>query len=302
MILIINDTEVQYTLETEKTLFDVLHCVEQEIKNIGGNILSILIDKKSIEYSKDLWDSIPIDTIHTIQIEADYKEITQIKQLQTILEYLDIIESASNNSNYPRGIELKEIEFIVENIDILCANYISKNKPLKQLLQHAFDKIGLNNSDTLVPDEEAKIIFTHIRTTISQKIIILLNPENRWIEVNNLMKNAMPAFFKIIEFIYSSQETMAINQLLTSIEIFTQWLNVLALPPDITSNETIKEEWKRYHKLYTKKLHEIFVELTEAIEVKDWITVGDLVEYEIGPKTYEYIAIIEKYYPNSKKL
>lgn len=297
MKIYINEQEIDYSLDNENMLGDLLPSLEQEIKKSGGTVLSVLLNGKSISFSSEEWKNIPIEKIDTLHLEADDIILTEITQLKLIVDYLDILEQViSNHQEVPQALEPQDLQHILDNIDRLCMG--TTHTTLKSLLTYICASIGLFNADTTQSiSSDMNSILTQVRVIISYRIQSLMTPTKQWIYINSLIKNNLDIFHKIIEYLNSSTNFLGIQLLILYIDLLDLWINALSMVPSHITNTTDTESWLCKHKTYTQNLQKYLEELSNAIEVKDWITVSDLLEYEITPLLREYLTCVETYYP-----
>lgn len=299
MDIFLNDEPLEYQFEGERTFYDVIHAIEEEIAVSNAQIVSVLVNNKAIAYSEELWKQMPLTDIQSIHVEADTDDVKTIKLLKTILHYVDIIEHAMAHGGQQLSEEItsEELHYIFDHIDALCNRYSAHDKPLRSLLQYACVAAGILQSEEDVHIDLARVVLQHIRTVLSLRILLLLHPDNYWVKINTLIQQTIPQWTKIVEYLYKSQEHIAVQHLMNCVFLLIEWLHVLHEPPVTVTEEEQRMQWKDTHGKYNEELQDFFQELHQAIEMKDWITVSDLIEYEIVPKTQEYITIVARHYP-----
>lgn len=301
MILYINDEQIEFTLEQEQTLYDILISLEKEFKKDNASISSIMVNNNVILHNEEGWKQISIDQIQTLHIEADHSKITTIKQIQAIIQYLTILEHTASQSLPLQDISKADLLFILATIDTIGTITPTTHTPLQELLQYLLNTTGVlsNNVDEpLHPVDNMNVLFKYLYTTLEQRIDILLQEDEQWIQINTSIENHQELFHDIPKYLEHSKEVLGINQLIISIDLFNQWLHILSTPPKQIESTQVNT-WNEEHKKYTMALKTFFEELADALESSDWVTINDLIEYEISPLIQEYTHIVRKYYPSS---
>lgn len=301
MQLYVNNDLIDFNIEHEVTLIEVVEGLEKEFQKSSGHILSIAVNGEMISEENESWQEIPLKQIETLHIEADTQEIAHIKLLQTILEYLNVIEDACLRNTYPQGFDIDDVKQILNSIDFLCSGEKADYKPLQVLLSYIFNMIGIFNLEEkqkLETHKDLDIIFTHIRNMILFRTILLLESDTQWVSLNKHVKKIIEqSYIKIVNLFINAQEDLAIQFIISSNDAFIQWLHFLHQPPSSVKKSEQVNTWLDSHRSIHNSLTPFFEELSSAMEVEDWITVGDLIEYEISPQLLQYIETMEQFYP-----
>lgn len=296
MKLYINDEWVDFTIETETILSDIIDALSEQFHKSNGHILSITLNGVLLSQSDDKWKDFSVKDIQTLHIEAESQEIAHIKMLQSILQYLDILEYAAHNQTSPQNIEKEDVVEILNNIDVICLGYKTTHTPLQIILEYIITAIGFFDKDVLVPHSDMEKIFVFIRQCIVFRIFVLLPQKDNMQVINKHIKNIIEtSYLSIVEWFVNNQDFIAMQYIIACNDIFLQWINLLHTPPEQIDDMHIAK-WEALHKDNTQTLTAFFEEQMASIEVQDWITVGDLIEYEIAPRMLAFIDNMEKYY------
>ena len=145
MKIYVNDMELDFSLENEKTCGDILNQLEIEFEKNNGTIFSIKINDNDINAEKideiylkpiEEIDSIKVISIFAQDIIDSLKSLsTEIEELNSDLEQLPVFLQGNNQSKVP--VILTKFADIFDN---LC-HIIS----LSAIFPNIFDKVQIDN-------------------------------------------------------------------------------------------------------------------------------------------------------------
>ena len=291
MQLFINNEKIDIQLETELYLADILESLEKQIQQAGGIISAILVNNESIHFSDDTWKHIPVHTINTLHIEADSPELTRTKLIDTFLHYLYSIHSFASQKELSLEQKqqgqhflenktlIQELKQIVSHIDnIVFGNKIQNTLSIS--LQKAFSLFGLlQEPPQLQYNEQAYVLLEQSIHTIEKHKQYSVSLEKQWNETTHTILQEIEIMKNFSSIIHSNDTNTISNTIISHIESIQQWLSVIQHAPKHC------KDIQTYNTLYTDKtqqLNSIFKELEPAIKHNDWVTVADLIEYEIA--------------------
>jgi|GEM_PF-3811037 len=268
MKIFINEVELDYSLEEEKNIKDIINSIENHFKEFGFFI-------KDIELNGSLYkdENISLNEIDTLNFNLEPILQYLFYKAEIIYNYFSILENSLNhylkfNENFDIFKDnLKEFDIIMDAIN----NIFEVNN------NEIIDDLSFDNKETLDKDiiklsriiENNKKIFENILKELKepfvefkQSLLNLINSSHLLEELSyNFQSGAKDKGFLTV---YALVQMMKkINKLYT----YIIW--------DNSNNEKIDQ--------YMKEFNNIFNELSEAVDLKDTVLISDLIEYEIFP-------------------
>ncbi len=270
MQIFIDNSKLDFKLEEEKTLIEVIEAVSRWLMEENYYISGLSVDGTETDYTdRDILSSLKIDSINEVRITAESFLELKLAQLDAIQHYFMLI---LNN------ITAGDRESLVSVLD----DY----KNIKPLLKTNIDKVYDKNTGFIENFlENISEIDNHFReiSIFSENIIIIAETrKNEIISPETELEALKKSFEKTAEdagnvsiLLQTGRDREAMNNVIDFVEFlkkFSRILSILDMKKCIPLN---KEEIQDFN----SKLSE----LCNAIEDSDSVLVGDLLEYEIVP-------------------
>ena len=332
MKIFINGKELSATLENEKNAYEVLKPVEEWCNSNSFLINRIIIDEKELplDINKE-YETIGIENIKKIEIEALSHSEYYLSSIISIIEYMERVsktDSATLTENdiedlkdgifwifdsIPRAIFLcnmnlethgiihilKMLEVKLERLNIITGNkededYLNKVKEFFQ------DDLKPFINDKVLPIMELVLEDAKINT-----MIIFANDIN---ENNALYKiGTLPKFqvfiTEILDEVVEKLQTGKDKEAFIYAEKFSHIVglsfNILSKVAEICSIDYSNIKIKNISLLDSiNDFNILMYNLLEAFSNEDYISIADLLEYEIKEKIeniMDYIPLLEEY-------
>ncbi len=324
MKIFINDSELNFTLENEKNLKEIVDSINDWLFTDNKIIDQIIIDDEiyngSIEdlenyLIKDVkilkLTAIEIDTlvrsslleikryllevIHIIENLKEFKTEDTEKLINGMEWVINILERSNNLYNYENKINKKDLNFAEELRTLKDAITFLKellkkeeNDEINNFIKNDIKKIiekWSKNIDILV--EKSKGRFDNIniaRNKVTEQIYKIINK--------------IPDILKMIEVIYNDlqigNEKHAMENMQILIETLESIISLLQLIKTTFSlnYKNIIYDDKSVEE-YNIELTGILKELLEAMEANDTVLISDLIEYELSPRLEKYREVLK---------
>ncbi len=308
MEILINGECISYTLEGEKNLFDVIASIEKNLAETDSLITALLLNDKTIELDEETLQGVALESIERLDIEVRRSVDLRIEQLETVYAYVQSIEriakhaaleDAKKPSDY--NVHGEDIQKVGENIDVLCKTNVLSYSPVRYLFMYACTMLGLLKKDGegIAPSEEAADMLGNVLTFLEHHILVMQDHAISAARSNELMLANIPKLISIAQRLTMGDEKCALHYFIASIDFISAWLMLVARVCDNAQGGTegvTALEWRNEHKGFAEGLEVFLQELAHALEAQDWVTVIDLIEYEIAPQIETHaIAIRERY-------
>ncbi len=327
MQIFINGKELQATLENEKNAFEVLKPIEEWCNSNFFLINKVIIDDK--EYSSEIdeeYTNISIDTISKIEIEALTHSEYYLSSLLSIIEYINIIAKTSSLESsdidnlkdglswildsLPRAIFLcnmnletynilhilKMIEVKLERLNTLTDN----NADIKSIQDFFETDIKSFIIEKVIPTMEVVLEDAKINT-----IIIFANnitKENSLYKIGTL-PTFLPLIQEILDKVVSKLQTGNDKDAFLYAEKFSRIVeftfSIISTVADVYSLDYSDISFNNTNlKDYIADFNDMMNNVLDAFSNEDYISIADLLEYEIKDRIeniMNYIPEIEKH-------
>lgn len=298
MKIYINNQEVDYTLENEKTIQDVITSLEKWLNQSQLLIFKLEIDGKSYIYNdiaqnKDL----QIDTIKTLKVDAKHIQEVFFIRLNNLIQYFNELSTSIEKAEY------KNIEKILSQYKLMCSE-LSDLLRLKtaesagieiNMLNKVFAGTtgGMIKSWSAENKQEALKIISQIKT----KLVLLKNEiENPLITLNEIIQKLIESKKDISQvsiLLQTGKDREAMLAIVNFSELTQSLLRIFTnvhIAKILSNIQFKKKSFKEFYSDFNKNLNELIT----AFERKDFVLIGDLLEYEIAPSIEEIITTSQK--------
>lgn len=280
MTIIINEQEVNFTLEGEEKAFEIYTSISAFLKESNYFIYSFSIDGDETDPEQtSLWRDKKSIEIKKIEITALSEKEYLLSGLLTVAEYINLLlRAVSQKSHVIIGELMIEYPSIVKNIPVLVKG--NMGELISEHLNTTLEKCGLLSGN--FKEEYIEPFFSEI-----SKISELINSAAREIEnpVSELrasieiLEALIPQINDISLLLQTGKDQQAMGLIITLTELLQKILRIISL---FNTEDIIigKESYENF----SGDLNSILSELAEAFSAKDSVLIGDLLEYEITPK------------------
>jgi len=325
MEILINDEKLDYTLEDERSLGDVLQSVEHWVLTHGDVIHSVSADKKNIpldytsdDLGKDISSIITLkvqtlsrtelafDTIKTIgayivKMVDEYLDARKIENHDLILEGLNLIYEGTKSS-----LRILNVR------DLVVVNDTGRN--IREILTELKKSISVYEKQYF--DEEGLVLLSNLLKDLLHSLPKIVNwsllknsfsfNKKESLDVSFLKtalrdlacvsSKSLQKFEKIGENLQIGKDIYALNDLYSITEVFDEILWVLSLSLSNYEKETsgVRISGNSIEDVF-KGITRRLKELEDAFKNGDMVSVGDLIEYEIGPLFADLVEFIRKF-------
>jgi hypothetical protein len=324
MEIIINDEKLDYTIEQEKNLGDVLDSLEWWITENGGVIDHVRVDEKDLPLDRqtdELQKSLTSIGILSLQTLSKFDHA--LATIKTVGVYIERI-----SSEYLKSRNVEDYELIIEGINLVHEGVIralsilhlrdmvivnEKGRSLRELLSELGRMIGLYEKRYVDGDErkELREVLKDIQGILPKVLnwAVLKNSvgdgSGNSLEVyflktalgdlEGISRHALKKFEKIGENLQIGRDGEALQDLFFVIELMDEIIFVLQFFLTAYSMESgmLSRSEFSFEKLF-EKISTALKEVEMSFASDDLITVGDLLEYEIKPLFEAMIDLLHR--------
>lgn len=268
---------LNYTLEGEQNLYQVLSSIAQWLSTQKAEITHLVLNGKSIDHwDRNKFENIPIGEIEQLDIVTITESEQEYNELEILLQYFQLLK---------RALEGRQKDSLME---------ILKEYPhVQPSLEHHLRSVFLSAGSARFPIErppsnegEWKKAEQFVQNTISlleAHLYEITHPYEACEALIPLLDQTKGEIEHTSVLLQTGRDREAVRNVLSFIEILSKTLRILSrLHP---SDPQVQE----VHKSLSQPLKE----LNEAFLHRDSVLIGDLLEYEIAPKLEELHNLIK---------
>jgi len=299
MEIIINDEKLDYTIEQEKSLGDVLNSLENWIMDNGGVIDRVLVDEKDIHLdrqSEELHQS--ITSIKKLSLQTLSRFDHAFTTIQTVGVYIDKVIG-----EYLKSRNIEDYELIIEGIHLIAEGMKRAAGILHLREMVIIDEKGRSLSDILADlnrmidlyekqyiDGEERSELRGILTELQHLLPKVLN----WAVLKNSLGegggSGLEVFFlKAVLIDLENISTRMLDRFeRIGVYVLQFFLTAYSMDSSVLSSSDFSIE-----ELF-RKMTDALKEVEESFKSDDLITVGDILEYEIKPLFEAMIDLLHR--------
>jgi hypothetical protein len=324
MEIIINDEKVDYTIENEKNLGDVLNSLEGWITENGGVLQTVSVDDTEIavgQQTEQLNKS--ITSINRLKLQTSSRFDHALGAIATVSAYIDRVVG-----EYLKSKHVDDYELILEGVNLISEGIScsldslhvrpmvvinDRGKSMGEILRDLKNLIELYEKQYIDGDRRhnLKAVLTEIQQLLPKTVnwAILKNSlydsEVKGLQVS-FLKTALAdlesisiktidTFERIGEYLQVGRDAEALQDLLIVTELMDEIIFVLQFFMTAYSmDKTVLSKSDLNVEDLFAKFSTGLQEIEDSFRSDDLITVGDMLEYEIQPLFGEMINLLRR--------
>lgn len=292
MQIILNDQALDFKIEDEKNLGDILSSIDVWLEKASYALVFISIDGTVIDDANFVeMQKKELGSINTIIIKAASVLDLHKDALGSILPlYANLEDTMRKIIETPNDtMILKSFDEVKNNIKENYNNYISFISPDElSLLDYSFEALdNFNAVKSKIEKENSLKIVQDTEKLLQERLNEMKAPIDELIKAKVFFSNVKEKFLNVSILLQTGKETIAMQ----NITLLTEFLSKLFRLFVCLKQENV--ELFNASKTYLDKLTKTFSEINNAFEKKDSILLGDLIEYEVIATLEEFFLKIE---------
>lgn len=296
----INDEKLDFSLENEKTLSDVLKQIQIWIQKSNHFIERFIIDGQEKNFEKEMASQEPVDSIHKIEfyVKGKLEQIDEV--LPVVKNYLNKFYLEIEKGKEPFCIDKREkieglvwivdsVSLIAKNLSISPRHVFSEGKNLEETL--TFMRISINTLMQGIHD--SNFFYSYFKEGILPRIPILekmidtivdfyqyLSGSKNQHLIEELIKEgkAVLNFTKEISSALQDGKDQDALNLIQKIMCYFEAVNIILIKSEASKSKKESNEKIRVEMI------ELFNQCYDSFKTQDIVSVSDIVEYEIAEK------------------
>ncbi len=324
MEIIINDEKVDYTVEDEKSLGDVLKSLEGWVAENGGIINTVSVDEREIAFGQQTEQlDKSISSINRLSLQTSSRFEHALSAIATVSVYIDRIAG-----DYLKSRNIDDYDLILEGINLISEGITcslstlhvrpiviinDRGKSLGEILYNLKALIDLYEKQYVDGEgrQELKQVLIELQQLLPKMVnwALLKNSlydvEMKGLEVSflktaladleSIAKKTIEKFERIGENLQVGRDGEAFQDLLFVTEIMDEIIFVLQFFMTAYSmDSTILSKSDLSMDELFEKFSTGLKKIEDSFRSEDLITVGDMLEYEIKPLFGEMIKLVHR--------
>ncbi len=283
MHLSINDQEVSYSLETEKTLGEAVRGVRAWLATAGFSVTGMSADGRDLlAGGDDAWARQEIAAVKTLSVRATHTGEMKLAHWRTIDAWLSMIETEARGVTHGDGIVMRDLlSDLPRTLEGFRANPFL---PPGSDLVKRFESLFADPAAAFSPERraEALTLVGALRAAVKRRIEEATHSAETLSRCAARMRETVAALRDVSVLLQTGKDKAAMDAVIGFTDVAQAVIDVLPFcPPDPGRARLIAE------------LTPILRDLVAAFDARDTVLIGDLLEYEIAPRAEKLAPLLE---------
>jgi hypothetical protein len=289
MEIFVNGEPVSFSLEKEKSLSDIFTALSAWAAAESARITKLAVNGAELDISLSAkWGSMPLDSVETLEVSTGGAAEKTPHGLAVIRDYFEGLLAALKADNEKAVREfLQEYPYIREALETHLRDIFASAEDCLTGREKSFGCGALLSDSTapLGPAEKAALVqYAQALNVIAQdRLHEIEDPRKEAAAVARLLTAVRPSLENVPVMLQSGKDREAMQNILAYTELALKAIRILAQ----------REGGAEDSRIFCKEFNGILGELTNAFEVRDSVLIGDLLEYEIAPRTDRLAELLE---------
>lgn len=297
MNIYINNDKIDFQLESEKVLAEVVNALSGWASGEGYHIISVSYDGSLYDFRNEECKNKPVEEVDTVKIEVKSQIELLLENIQLLHQFFSLFEKALNAGNYTLLHELQNESEMPERLlkEIIGGFQTDLNDGHPDL----FTMMKTYSPENQESTETQDYILGRVKSILiilNDRIRELTDSLNEFSAVIKVLRVSLEDINNISILLQTGKDRDALTGIIRFTELTQKLLRIYTILENTGvfdfSSAVIDEMSIRD---YFTSLNEILNEFTEAFSVGDSVLVGDLLEYEISPRVSSLLDVLEQY-------
>ena len=281
----INNQNLDFTIEQNETLGEVVKDIEAWLDGTDLVLYSVKHgDRELLSMPYEQWGPTPHSEVGTLDVKVKHTRELAGANLQTILEYLEMLKrSVTANDGERLGELMSGFSALVESLQ--------KHFPDDPLLQNLVSLFGAGEAEQVLAwsegmRQQALELVEAIRARASFRLQELQDPKAALKTLSGALSVCIEEVSEISILLQTGRDRQAMDTIVRFSELSQNLVRLVSsIFPD-NSNKDLEA--------FYQELNGVLSELLEAFAARDSVLIGDLMEYEIAPRLERLRSILQE--------
>lgn len=290
MEIFLDGQHLDATLEQERNVSEILRSLSDWVRSQGGSVSEVRINGEVRDSGNETkWDTVPLGEIRRIELLTRSRFERDLEELEILSEYFAIMEECLLRGDRVALIDIfSEYSYVRSNLAVHLQDFYgdSVHGDFSALDRMAGDLE--NSGEDALPEESTIEAAEYVRTVlkiIAERIRELSDPRSEAETVVRMLGEQQRDLEQVSLLLQTGKDSEAMRSIIATTECIMKAIRLLALLPRTPELDSFRDG-----------LNAVLKELKEAFTVKDSVLIGDLMEYEIAPKTETLTALLDRHF------
>jgi hypothetical protein len=282
----LNNQNLDFTIEHNETLGEVVKDIETWLEGTDMVLYSVRHEERELLATPyEQWAGTPHSEVGTLDVTVKPTRELTLLNLQTILEYLEML-SRSIEQSLPERLEelLSGFSALVESLDKHFSASERLLPPFVGLFQNR------NAAHILGWGEEERVralrLIELVRTRVSFRLQELQDPNGALETLSDALSACTEEISEISVLLQTGKDRQAMDTIVRFSELSQNLVRLVSSISPGNENENLQG--------FYQDLNGVLSELLEAFETRDSVLIGDLMEYEVAPRLGRLRGILQE--------
>lgn len=281
---------IDATLELERNVSEILRSLSDWVDSEGGSVSEVRVNGEIRGPGNEKkWDAVPLGEISRIEIRTRSRRERDLEELEILSEYFTIMEECLLRGDRAALADIfSEYSYVRSNLGVHLQDFICD--PVNGELS-ALDRIARNLEDSdedAVPEGLTNPAAEYVRGIlhiIAERVRELSDPKSEAAIVVRTLGDKKVELEQVSLLLQTGKDSEAMRSIIATSECILKAVRLLSLLPRTADLDSFRDG-----------LNAVLKELREAFTVKDSVLIGDLMEYEIAPKTEILTSLLDRHF------
>lgn len=282
MKIVINEVEIDYSLEQESTVGEVFAELDEWLRRNGHVIETIHIDSAAYKTDDPEWRAWTVDSVNEMNLVARSIREQDLNDLETINQYFALLQRVVNEGTPEQQNDALEVlesvlfgvrRLLPEVAEAIGDGAVFRDPARKgkayELCAMTLSVVQTRRREIAEPERESQATVTALRQTLNR------------IE-------GVPAQLQ------SGDSGLAMTTLTRFTELVSKLLRMLPMLMEVDPSIARSTVEEKTMPDFVLDLNTVLTELVEAFSSDDFVLVGDLLEYEVSPRVVALLDALER--------
>ncbi|TVQ39896.1 MAG: hypothetical protein EA384_04825 [Spirochaetaceae bacterium] len=289
-----NNQQIDVTLEQERTLADVVAAINSWVVGNGQAITTLRIDGTECTLDRpQTWGDRPLETIGEVHVETSAQWQLILAHLELVLQFVRSWETALGNGDRPAIDSLVAQQqdlarHLQEHVELIFLEL--PQTPLHDVFSTTGDPSAMTS-----PPAGSEVLgrqLNALAALIEQRVNEIRHPGREAAATAGLISALLNDVREVSVLLQTGKDQQAMGNVVRFSELVEKLLRIV--PHLAREDEQFRARIERGGDLdtITTALNSTLRELVDALDVRDSVLIGDLLEYEIASRIEELIGVI----------
>jgi hypothetical protein len=280
----INGETINFSLEKEKTLADVMQGIQGWLGSAGFVISGVLADGQDLlSMSPGIWGTTPVDSVQEIDVQALHTADMKVEHWQTLEVWLGML---ADEVKAPGPVLEELLANLPETMEGMKKNpFLPSGADAMDRFARMFEGQRTTDIRRFSPEQrqEAAILIQTMRTELSRRITDAAQPREALSRCLSDLRTRVEQLPEVSVLLQTGKDKAAMETVIGFTDTVQSVLALVPfLPPDPERGRLIAD------------LTPVLRDLVAAFGVKDSVLIGDLLEYEVAPRVTRLMPLLEQ--------